>query len=98
MPNKRIESARRPKPSVPQSSASKPVYFGECAICRQGTLAAVKDNESGKLILICDECESQWDSPEASLSYDRARTVEVRALRDATEDEVREAGWTPHVR
>jgi hypothetical protein len=77
---------------------SEPILFGECAICRQGLLVAVKDNASGKLLLMCDDCESQWDSPESSCSFSNALTFEIKAVRNATEDDVQAAGWSPYER
>lgn len=67
--------------------------FGECAICRQGSLVAMKEQPTGKLLLICDDCESCWLSPAAAKSYQEALTREPQDLVYATEIEVAAAGW-----
>jgi ribosome-binding protein aMBF1 (putative translation factor) len=66
--------------------------FGECPICRQGQLVAVKNTASGTLMLICDDCESQWRSPQEAESYDNALTDEERVV-PASDEEVSAAGW-----
>ena len=40
------------------------ISIGECPVCRQGELIVVKDPAREMLLVICDDCESQWDSPE----------------------------------
>lgn len=70
--------------------------FGECPICRQGTLLAVKSPATGQLLLMCDDCESQWRSPEDAKSFESAMTSEVAAVVNASMREVEEAGWASH--
>ena len=74
---------------------SKP--FGECPICRQGQLVAVKSVLSSKLLLMCDDCESQWSSPQDAESYENALQSEERVVA-ASDEEVSEAGWDGFVR
>lgn len=40
-----------------------------CPVCNQGWVKIVKDKESGRLFLCCDECESEWLSPDNINSY-----------------------------
>lgn len=53
------------------------IAFGQCAICRQGQLVAVKEITSGKMLLMCDDCESQWGSPAEAKSYEKALAQEA---------------------
>ncbi len=66
--------------------------FGECPICRQGQLLAVKPQASD-LIVMCDDCESQWKDPQGAQSFEKALNVEVHNVREATTSEVEAAGW-----
>lgn len=67
--------------------------FGECPVCRQGRLLAVKSPATGQLLLMCDDCESQWRSPSDAKSFENAMTSEVAGVVGATMHEVEEAGW-----
>jgi hypothetical protein len=67
--------------------------FGECPICRQGRLLAVKSPATGQLLLMCDDCESQWNSPDDAKSFESAITSEAAAVVSATMQEVEAAGW-----
>jgi hypothetical protein len=68
------------------------VYFGECPICRQGQLLVVKDIDF-RIFLMCDDCESQWGSPEAAKSYKNVLKEEIREIVDADEEDVINANW-----
>lgn len=46
--------------------------IGTCVICGQGRLIIAKERSSGGLFVVCEECESEWASPEASESIDAA--------------------------
>jgi hypothetical protein len=40
--------------------------IGVCPLCSQGRLIIARDNASGALYVLCEECESEWTSPEES--------------------------------
>ena len=42
-------------------------YIGMCMICHQGMLEIVKEKSSGKLFVVCDECEVEWENPDNAL-------------------------------
>jgi hypothetical protein len=68
-----------PRKRAPHSKATKNLAaIGTCPICGQGRLIISRDNASQKLFVLCEECESEWDSPEASRSLDNA-TRDVRS-------------------
>lgn len=67
-------------------------YFGECPICRQGQLIEVESVLSGVLLLMCDDCESQWKSPAAARSFENALRSEEQ-VKEASEEKVLAAGW-----
>jgi hypothetical protein len=68
------------------------ISFGVCQICGQGQLFAVKDAIGGRLLVMCDDCESQWRSPDEARSYEHAMKEEVRVVL-ASIEEVKAAGW-----
>ena len=67
--------------------------FGECPICRQGLLIAVKDPVTQQLLVICDDCESQWRSPDEAKSSKNVILDEVRRVETVTLEEIEAAGW-----
>jgi uncharacterized protein (DUF983 family) len=69
------------------------VTFGECPVCRQGELFAARQEVTGALIVVCDDCGSQWSSPDQARSYQNVLVQEFSDLRPASPDEVRAAGW-----
>ena len=36
---------------------------GTCPVCSQGRLIIARENASGALYVLCEECESEWPSP-----------------------------------
>jgi hypothetical protein len=67
--------------------------FGECPICRQGQLIAVKNPVTLQLLVMCDDCESQWRTPNEAKSFENALSDEVRGVEMATFEEIEAAGW-----
>jgi hypothetical protein len=68
--------------------------FGQCAICRQGELVAVRNPETGQLLVMCDDCESQWATPSEAESYEKALKEEVYGIVPASDEEIARARWT----
>lgn len=69
------------------------ISLGQCGTCRQGQLVAMKVAGSNRLLLMCDDCESQWNAPQDSAFYDKALKEEVSGLVLASSQDVLEAGW-----
>lgn len=67
-------------------------WFGSCGYCGdEGQLLAVALKASGDLRLMCDECFSQFASPTPGSD----EGLPDEAVRLATEDEWKAAGWEP---
>ena len=66
--------------------------FGECPICSQGQLIAVESVVSGALLLMCDDCESQWKSPTAAKSFENALCSEEQ-VKEASDEKILVADW-----
>lgn len=72
---------------------------GRCPICGQGDVTIVKEKSSNDLLLICDDCESQWENPEILLSGGEPIKEEKHNLIDAVDDEeIKLAGWEKYVK
>lgn len=67
--------------------------FGECPICGQGQLVAMKAASTGNLLIMCDECESQWQSPDKAQSFENALPNEIRDIQKVSLEEIKESGW-----
>lgn len=53
----------------------------------------MKDANSGELLIICDDCESQWRSPEDAQSYEKALPNEFYPIEKASREELKRKGW-----
>jgi hypothetical protein len=42
---------------------------------------------------MCDDCESQWGSPEAAKCYENAFKQEVLGVLDASDEDIINAAW-----
>ena len=67
--------------------------FGECPVCGQGQLVAMKSASTKNLLIMCDECESQWQSPDQAQSFKNALPIEIRDIQNASLDEIKNCGW-----
>ena len=67
--------------------------FGECPICGQGQLVAMKSSSTGHLLVMCDECESQWQSPDQAQSFKNALPHEIFDIQRASLEEIRKSHW-----
>ena len=53
---------------------------------------AMKSALTGQLLVICNECESQWTSPDEAQSFENALSNEIHDLQKASLDEIKERG------
>ena len=70
----------------------------ECPICRHGALLIVKAVDNNRLLVICDDCESQWEDPEKAIAGEEPITEEVCGVKDATLEEIEARGWKKFVK
>ncbi len=45
---------------------------GTCSLCSQGRLIVARDDASGDLYVLCEECESEWSHPAQSAAIESA--------------------------
>jgi len=67
--------------------------IGKCNICKQGLLEIVKDENSGKIYICCDECEAEWDCPKDALSKKNGTRNKYERIIYPTKEEVLEQKW-----
>ena len=70
--------------------------IGWCSICNQGWLEIWKTAKSGKLTVVCSECEVQYDSPDDALRNVNSGLYSVDKdgiVTEPTIDELTQADW-----
>ncbi|MET0053084.1 MAG: hypothetical protein ABW095_18660 [Candidatus Thiodiazotropha sp.] len=72
-------------------------YIDECPICRQGALIVVKTKDRNAFFVMCDDCESQWESPEEAIRGAEPLSDEVGVV-DATLEEIEKQGWIGYIK
>lgn len=84
----------RPEPDIQtRRSVTEQTTFGDCPVCRQGVLVAMKHGATERLLLMCNDCESQWRSPLEAKSFEGTLAAELRGLVPASTVELDAAGW-----
>src|SRR4051794_28631245 len=69
------------------------IVLCNCPRCGlEGGLVAMKRDDTGELLLECDECYLAWNHPDAVGKQDGFLAIEI-ATTPATEDEIRPTGW-----
>ena len=43
-----------------------PAAIGNCSLCGQGRVLVLREDSTGAIYVGCEECGSEWDSPEAA--------------------------------
>ena len=64
-----------------------------CPQCRQGRLFVTKEQPTGLLFLLCEECETSWAKPEDVGHVDVAFDFNEKGVADATAEDIADAGW-----
>ena len=73
----------------------KAFYVGQCPICcGYGRLEIDKDILKDKLVVICEECLTEWETPQQALKNIKGQRGSVKGkVRNATFDEIKTQGW-----
>lgn len=77
----------------------KVFYVGQCPICcGYGRLEIDKDISRDKLVVICEECLTEWETPQQALKNIGGQRRPVKEkVRNATSDEIKIQGWDKFV-
>ena len=71
-------------------------YIGTCPFCdNQGRAFIVKEISTKQLLVLCEECDTVWDSPQKFLQNDPniAKTQNGNRIEDVNFEEIKKEGW-----
>ena len=72
----------------------KRYWYKLCSVCSEGRLMVVKQQDDSGLILLCEECESAWTSPEKAADVQKNVTITGLDISFATMEDIARAGWS----
>jgi len=73
--------------------------IGLCPFCdEQGLVIIVKEKQTKILYVSCDECETQWCTPDEFISGNCLHSINTFGLYESpTFDEIKEKGWDKYI-
>ena len=77
---------------------NKEYHIGQCLVCRQGILEIVKEKASGRILVVCDECEAEWENPEDALKKVNGTRGKYGAVSGVTINEIQALRWDKYIR
>jgi hypothetical protein len=72
-------------------------YVGFCRICGQGRLFVLRDNVTGDLYVMCEDCESEWLSPSEALNLGSSLKDTHGASTNINVQELEDHEWLEYV-
>jgi len=74
-----------------------PLYIGECPVCHHGRQFVRKVRETSEFFLRCEECESEWQTPDTA--SDPSKTMFRKFSNDtlATREDMEDHPWANRV-
>jgi hypothetical protein len=64
-----------------------------CPVCDQGWVQIFKEKSSEKLLILCDECFSEWEKPQLVNKDNFMYSVSNELIIDPTDEEIENKGW-----
>ncbi len=64
-----------------------------CPICDQGWVQIFKEKLSSKIVILCDECFSEWENPQAINRENSKASNSNDLIIDPTDEEIKKNGW-----
>lgn len=68
-----------------------------CPVCDQGWVQIFKGKNTQNLVLLCDECFSEWSLPDTILSSNTISTCSNDLIIDPLDEEINELGWSKYI-
>jgi hypothetical protein len=68
-----------------------------CPVCDQGWVQIFKEKNTQKLVLLCDECFSEWSTPDTILSSNTISTSNYDLIVDPLDKEIIELSWSKYI-
>ena len=77
----------------------KNIYIGRCQICQEyGMLEIVVETNSQHYSVMCDECSTEWGTPEEAFNnINGFRGGVRRKVRNATIQEIKKRKWDKYI-
>jgi hypothetical protein len=69
-------------------------WIGICPICGQGRQIIARENRTGKFHVLCEDCESEWRSPQEARDINSASRGTFAETTLLTRDELAEHPWS----
>lgn len=69
-----------------------------CPVCKQGCIEFVKEEKTGLLFLLCDECEAEWTTPEDIGVQGKGSRCKFGKVIEPTEEEILSKGWGKYIK
>ena len=69
-------------------------WIGVCPICGQGRQIIARENRTGKLYVLCEDCESEWRSPNEARDVNSASREVFAESSFLTREELAEHPWS----
>ena len=69
----------------------------ECPVCGQGRLLVAVSTILGELFVMCEDCESEWESPVTAKASKPPTRDKFGFLKFADIDDLTEHPWLQHV-
>jgi hypothetical protein len=76
-----------------KSSQKNYAWIGVCPVCSQGRQIIARENRSGKLYVLCEDCESEWLSPQDARKLDAASRSTFGESTLLSREEIVEHPW-----
>lgn len=71
--------------------------IGACKVCKQDCLEIVKEQETDKLFIYCDECEVEWKTPEEAIQNKNGSRFKYGKVIEPTYDEINAINWEKYL-
>ena len=73
--------------------------IGDCDVCGQGMILIARDKKNNKMLVICNDCESQWSSPESYQQGHNSLPAEKQHehVVDASLAEIKQEDWNGYI-
>lgn len=72
-------------------------HVGECYLCGQGNVYICKSENTGKVFLACEECDSEWPSPDEFLNHHTSDKKEGGRYLRLSKEEISQHPWKVYV-
>lgn len=68
-----------------------------CKFCFQGWVVIAKEKRSGTLYVCCNECMTEWESPEKYFKNHSGYTSKYGESEEPAKEELSQTGWDQYI-